>query len=512
MCAGFYSVEWRVMDSSVLELNLLVTVMGWAAGLVMLLLFILFVQDIFQSEHAVRRNFPLVGRLRYFLERQGEYFRQYFFAHDRLEMPFNRAPRSWIYRTAKGLGGMIGFGSSNDLREPGTFIFVNSPYPLLEEECEPTPPLVIGPDCEQPFIAESIFNISGMSFGALSAPAVRALSIGSARAGVWLNTGEGGLTPYHLEGGGNLIFQIGTAKYGVCDSEGRLDDGRLREVAQRVKAFEIKISQGAKPGRGGVLPAAKVTEEIARIRGIPAFQTASSPNRHREVKNPDDLLEMVEHIRRVTGRPVGLKAAIGSDLYPRMLCEAIRHRGLASAPDFITVDGGEGGSGAAPQVLMDHVSLPIAESLPMLVDVLHSYGLRERIRVIASGKLVTSANVAWALCAGADFVTSARGFMFSLGCIQSMQCHNDTCPTGITTHNPRLQKGLVVKDKASRVANYAAWVNHEVDLLAHACGLANAREFRREHVRIVQQAGKSLGLETIHPYPGPLFMDDSRAD
>jgi glutamate synthase domain-containing protein 2 len=486
--------------------------MGWMAGIVMLLLLVMVVQDLLQSQHTVRRNFPLVGRLRYFLERQGEFFRQYFFAHDRQEMPFNRATRSWIYRTAKGLGGLIGFGSSIDMREPGTIIFVNSPYPILEDECEPAPPMVIGPECEHPFVAESIFNISGMSFGAISGPAVRALSIGSARAGVWMNTGEGGLSPYHLEGGGNLIFQIGTAKYGVRDKEGRLDDGRLREVAQQVKAFEIKISQGAKPGRGGVLPAIKVTEEIARSRGIPAFEIASSPNRHREIKTPDDLLDMIEHIRCVTGKPVGFKAAIGSDLYPRMLCEAISRRGRDSAPDFITVDGGEGGSGAAPQVLMDHVSLPIAESLPMLVDVLHSYGLRDRIRVIASGKLVTSANVAWALCAGADFVTSARGFMFSLGCIQSLQCHKDTCPTGITTHNPRLQKGLVVADKAGRVANYAAWVNLELDVLAHACGLATAREFRREHVRIVQQAGKSLGLDKIHPFPAPLFVDEPRAN
>ena len=242
------------MEQVTLTLGDIITIMGWMAGIVMLLLFVMFVQDMLQSEHAVRRNFPVVGRLRYFLERQGDYFRQYFFAHDRQEMPFNRATRSWIYRTAKGLGGLIGFGSSNDLREPGTIVFANSPYPLLEEECEPAPPHVIGPDCEHPFIAESIFNISGMSFGALSAPAVRALSKGSACAGVWMNTGEGGLSPYHLEGGGDLIFQIGTAKYGVRDSEGRLDDERLRQVAQQVKAFEIKISQGAKPGRGGVLP------------------------------------------------------------------------------------------------------------------------------------------------------------------------------------------------------------------------------------------------------------------
>ncbi|MGM0594006.1 MAG: FMN-binding glutamate synthase family protein [Pseudomonadota bacterium] len=475
--------------------------MGWLAGIVMLLLFVLFVQDLLQTEHTVRRNFPVIGRLRYFLERQGEFFRQYFFAQDREEQPFNRATRSWVYRTAKGLGGMLGFGSTSDLREPGSVLFVNSPYPLLEEECEPAPPLVIGPQCRHPFEATSIFNISGMSYGALSAPAVRALSHGAAAANVWLNTGEGGLSPYHLEGNCDLIFQIGTAKYGVRDAEGRLDDERLLQLARQVRAFEIKISQGAKPGRGGVLPGDKVTEEIAHIRGIEAGVIASSPNRHREICDPDDLLDMVEHIRSLTGLPVGVKTAIGSDRYPRMLCEAILRRGSAAAPDFITVDGGEGGSGAAPQVLADHVALPIAEALPLVVDTLYQYGLRERIRVIASGKLVTSAMVAWALCVGADFVNSARGFMFALGCIQSLQCHNDSCPTGVTSHNPRLQKGLVVSDKSRRVTNYAAWVNHELDVLAHACGLNNAREFSREHARIVQSAGRSLGLDELYPYP-----------
>lgn len=214
-----------------------------------------------------------------------------------------------------------------------------------------------------------------------------------------------------------------------------------------------------------------------------------------------DLLDMIQHVREVTGRPVGFKMALGSAAYPRALCEAIQRSGLGSAPDFITVDGGEAGTGAAPQVLADHVALPITEALPMLVDVLLKYGLKERIRVISSGKLVDSGRVAWALCAGADFVVSGRGFMFALGCIQSLQCPQNVCPAGVTTHNERLQKGLVVEDKARRVANYAHWVNHEVELLAHSCGLANAREFRREHVRIVQHAGHSLPLDEIYPYP-----------
>jgi glutamate synthase domain-containing protein 2 len=476
---------------------------GWLGGIVLLIIIILFIQDITQKEHAVRRNFPVIGRLRYFLERQGEFFRQYFFAMDREELPFNRSTRAWVYRTAKGLGGMIGFGSTNDVREPGTILFVNSPYPILDDVAEYSPPLVIGEQCSKPFEAQHPFNISGMSYGALSKPAVRALSKGAAEAGVWMNTGEGGLSSYHLEGGGDIIMQIGTAKYGVRDDQGHLSDIKLKEVSnyENVRAFELKLSQGAKPGKGGVLPAIKVTPEIAEIRGIPAGVISSSPGRHPEINNPDDLLDMLERIRDITGKPVGIKTVLGSDVYPRMLFDAIYKRGLDSAPDFITVDGGDGGSGAAPQILADHVGLPLSESLPILVDTLIEYDLKQRVKVIASGKLVTSAKVAWAMATGADFAVSARGFMFSLGCIQSLQCHKDTCPTGVTTHNKRLQKGLVVEEKYQRVANYAHWMNVEVDKLAHACGLAHAREFRREHVRMVQMPGHSIPLDIIHPYP-----------
>ncbi len=489
------------------SLHWIIAIMGWAAGLVLLVLAIMFVQDITQTRHAVRRNFPVIGRMRYFLEKQGEYFRQYFFANEREELPFNRATRSWVYRTAKNIGGTIGFGSTNDLREPGSIIFVNAPYPVLEEERTPSPPLVIGPDCPEPFVAEKLFNISGMSYGAISAPAVRALSIGAARAGIWMNTGEGGLSPYHLEGGGDLIFQIGTAKYGVRDSDGKLCDRRLKEVSRHVRAFEIKLSQGAKPGRGGVLPAVKVSEEVARIRGIPVHQVSNSPNRHPDIKNDDDLLDMIDRVRQVTGKPVGIKMVMGGPAAMASLCEAILRRGIDSAPDFITLDGGDGGTGASPQVLADHVGLPLSESLPMLTDLLIEHGLRERVRVIASGKLVTSAHVAWAMCVGADFAVTARGFMFALGCIQSLQCHKDTCPTGIATHNRYLQKGLVVADKAERVANYAKWMNVEVERLAHSCGLPSPRGFRRHHARVVQSAGHSVPLHELYPYPEPRAGD-----
>ncbi len=475
-----------------------------AAFAVALLLVYVYVRDVTQKRHTVLRNFPVIGRLRFFFEDLGEYFRQYFFLGDREEMPFNRATRAWVYRMAKNEGGILGFGSTYDLTQPGALVFVNAAFPVLDGEHQPTPPLIIGDGwCDKPFVARSLINISGMSYGAISQPAVRALSRGAALAGCYMDTGEGGLSPYHLEGGCDVIYQIGTAKYGVRDEHGKLDLDKLRTMAahENVRAFEIKLSQGAKPGKGGVLPAAKVTEEIAAIRGIPFGKDSLSPNRHPETGNMDELLDMVTQVREITGKPVGIKTAVGGWQFMHELVESVSRRGLYSAPDFLAIDGGEGGSGAAPQALADHMALSINEALPRVVDALIESGLRERIKVIASGKLVTPAKVAWALACGADFVNSARGYMFSLGCIQALRCHQNTCPTGITTHDPRLQRGLVVEDKAERVSAYTRNMNKEVEMIAHACGLKHAREFRREHVRIVQPNGQSMALNMLYPYP-----------
>jgi glutamate synthase domain-containing protein 2 len=479
--------------------------LGTILGLALVAVLVLwFIQDITQKKHTVLRNYPVIGRLRYLLEAQGEYFRQYFFMNDREEMPFNRATRAWVYRTAKNEGGIIGFGSTNDLREPGSIIFVNAPFPVLEEERLPTPALAIGVGyCDLPFEARSLVNISGMSYGAISAPAVRALSRGAALAGCWMDTGEGGLSPYHLEGGCDVIFQLGTAKYGIRDARGELSRERARELARVVKAFEIKLSQGAKPGKGGVLLGGKVTQEIAAIRGIPVGQDSISPNRHLDIADMDQLLDRIAFLRELTGRPVGLKTALGGWQFMQQLCDGVLRRGLEYAPDFLAIDGGEGGSGAAPQSLADHMALPIAEALPRAADALIESGLRERVRLIASGKLVTSARAAWALCCGADLVNTARGFMFALGCIQAMRCHQNTCPTGITTHQKRLQRGLVVEEKFRRVAAYATNMNKEIDMIAHCCGLRHARELRREHVRIVATAGRSVALNMLYPYPQP---------
>ncbi len=491
------------MDSStvMLVVNAFAVLFVAVFGLGLLTVIVLYVIDVNQTTHAVRRNYPVIGRLRYAMEDLGEFFRQYFFAMDREEMPFNRAERSWVYRAAKGVDSTVAFGSTKDLRLVGTTIFVNTAYPTLDEDAAQPCSVTIGADCPQPYRTNSIFNISGMSYGAVSRPAILALSNGARMAGVWMNTGEGGLSPFHLEGGADIVFQIGTAKYGVRDEHGHLSDERLREVAghEQVRMIELKLSQGAKPGKGGILPAGKVTAEIAAIRGIPIGQASISPNRHPELNNERDILDMIGRIRRVTGKPTGFKAVMGSFTWLEKLFLEVHARGLDSAPDFITIDSGDGGTGAAPMSLIDNVGLPLRESLPLVVDKLKEYGLRDRTKIIASGKLITPAEVAWAICAGADFVVSARGFMFALGCIQALQCNKNTCPTGITTHDKHLQRGLDPLDKAERVRRYAENMHHELGVIAHSCGVTEPRRLKRYHCRIVQANGRSVPLNELYP-------------
>jgi glutamate synthase domain-containing protein 2 len=490
------------MQTSVLlsALEYMAALFIFVIGLAVLAVIVMYVADVTQTTHAIRRNYPVIGRFRYLFENLGTFFRQYFFAMDREELPFNRAERSWVYRAAKDIDTTSAFGSTRDLHPVGTVMFVNCPFPTLDEDATPVAKKTIGPYCEKPYVTDSLFNISAMSFGSISRPAVIALSNGARMAGCWLNTGEGGLSPHHLAGNCDLVFQLGTAKYGARDGNGQLSDERLRELAalEQVKMFELKLSQGAKPGKGGILPGIKVTPEIAAIRGIPVYVDSISPNRHPEINNVDHLLEMIARIRRATGKPTGFKSVIGAYGWLEKMCAEINKRGPESAPDFITIDSAEGGTGASPMSLLDYVGLPIRESLPMVADILAKHGLKERIKIIASGKLVTPADVAWALCVGADFVQSARGFMFALGCIQAMQCNRDTCPTGITTHNPRLQKGLDPTLKAVRVMNYARNMVKEVGVIAHSCGVREPRELKRYHARMVQADGLSIPLDEYY--------------
>jgi len=448
-----------------------------------------YVHDTRQTQHTVLRNFPVIGHFRYFSETVGEFMRQYHYLPDWEERPFNRLERAWIYRTAKGISNLISFGSETT----PAFAFRPAAFAVLEEEKTAWGPMRIGVTqgpgaSREPYAAPGFFNISGMSYGALSHAAVLALSRGAKMSGVWMATGEGGLAQYHLEGGCDLVMQIGTAKYGVRDAQGNLSDARLREIAAhpQVRMFEVKLAQGAKPGKGGILPAAKVTEEIAAIRGIPVREASISPNRHLDIGSIAELGTFVDRVRRVTGKPVGVKFVVGQEAFlDDWFADCAANP--AHCPDYVQVDGGEGGTGAAPAPLADYVGLPITQALPLVVEARARAGLAERIRIVASGKLVTPDKVAWALCTGADFVSSARGFMFALGCVQAMKCGSGHCPTGVTSADPRLIRGLDPTDKAVRVMHYAKRVQDEVETIAHACGLANAGQFRAEHVTQIER-------------------------
>jgi glutamate synthase domain-containing protein 2 len=486
-------------------LSIVVTIFALMLCFGLIAVVVIYIADVTQTRQAIRRNYPVVGHFRYFFEHLGEFFRQYFFSMDREELPFNRAQRSWVYRAAKHIDTTVAFGSTKDLRPAGTTIFVNCAFPALGDDAVPPVEVTIGPYAERPYVSRSLYNISGMSYGALSAPAVTALANGAKKTNCWMNTGEGGVSPYHLQAGCDLVVQIGTAKYGVRDLEGNLSVDKLKELAahDQVRMFEIKLSQGAKPGKGGILPGAKVSPEIAAIRGIPVGQDSISPNRHVDISSIHELLDMIGRIRDISGRPVGFKTVVGASGWLDELFEEINKRGIETAPDFITVDGAEGGTGAAPMPLIDEVGLPLREGLPLVVDKLNIHGLRDRVKVIASGKLINPANVAWALCVGADFCVSARGFMFALGCIQALQCNRNTCPTGITTHNPRLQRGLDPVNKAQRVASLQDQIEYEVGIIAHSCGVPEPRQLRRFHCRVVQDNGLSIPLDDLYPDKGP---------
>jgi glutamate synthase domain-containing protein 2 len=479
-------------------LNLLGSLFLFAIGLLVAVVIVLFIIDVTQTKSAIRRNYPVIGRFRTLFSHLGEFFRQYFFAQDREEMPFNRAERDWVDHVCEDGKDVVPFGSTKNLT-PGTPIFANGMFPKLDDEDKPQPAFIIGPNTRRPYQPTSLFNISAMSYGSLSKPAIQALSHGASMAGCYLNTGEGGVSPYHLEGECDVVYQLGTAKFGARNDDATLNEDKLAEVCKNpyVRMVEIKLSQGAKPGKGGILPAEKVTAEIAEIRGIPEGESALSPNRHVDAATPEELLDLIHRVREASGLPVGIKLCIGHVVPVQEFIRAIVARGADSAPDYIAVDGGDGGTGAAPLPLIDNTGLTIRESLPLMDDLLREHGLRERVALIASGKLITSADVAWAFCAGADMVNAGRGFMFALGCIQALKCDKNTCPTGITTHNLRLQKGLDPSNKAVRVRNYVKSIVSEVEIIAHACGVDCPRLLRREHLMIVQPSGRSKPFDKV---------------
>lgn len=422
--------------------------------------------DLAQRRHSILRNYPLLGHMRYLLESIRPELQQYFIERNFDGRPFDRDVRTMIYERAKGIHGELSYGTERDIEAVGYEFLVHSVAALPEQEQAPRV-LIGGPDCRQPY-AMSLLNVSAMSFGALSGNALRALNIGAARGGFAHDTGEGGLTPFHLEGGADLVWEIGSAYFGTRTRDGRFDPDQFAEKAgyEQVKAISVKLSQGAKPGLGGVLPAAKVSEEIARYRGVPAHEKCVSPPSHSEFHTPRELIRFLVRLRELSGgKPVGFKLCVGSRTDVLAICKAMIAEG--AAPDFIVVDGAEGGTAAAPLEYEDHVGLPLTDGLMTVHNALVGTGLRDRIRLGASGKVATGTDIVKRLVQGADFTNAARAMMMAVGCIQSQRCHTNQCPVGVATQDPRRARALDVADKAERVQRYQeATVRQAMQMMA----------------------------------------------
>ena len=439
--------------------------------------------DMKQTKHALWRNFPLLGRFRWVLEEMRPPIRQYFIESDIDGVPFNRQTRGLVYRRSKKMMSTIPFGTKVDLYRPGYEWIGHSLQAIDSHTLDQSPRVLVGgANCSQPYSA-SVLNISAMSFGALSANAVMALGNGAKIGGFAHNSGEGGLSQYHLSTGADIIWQIGTGYFGCRDKEGLFDPEKFKEKANlpNIKMIEIKLSQGAKPGHGGILPADKNTPEIAEVRGIKPYTQVDSPPKHSAFESVQGLLEFVQKLRELSsGKPIGFKLAIGRKEEFIAICRAMHDSGIK--PDFITVDGGEGGTGAAPVEYTNSVGMPLREALVFVVDTLVGFGLREDIKIIASGRIIDGMDMVKVMAVGADLCASARGMMFSLGCIQALQCHKNKCPTGIATQDKSLSSALVVSDKKLRVANFhQETLKSFVEIYASA-GLTEPSQLNRTHI------------------------------
>ncbi|MCC6809484.1 MAG: FMN-binding glutamate synthase family protein [Deltaproteobacteria bacterium] len=475
-------------------------------ALVALALVVIALVDVTQKNHTLRHNFPIVAWARYMLESQREKIQQYFVEMPRDGRPYNLRQRQWIYRSAKALPSATGFGSDAKLEEPGAFFFLNSPFATLETEA-PTDaalPKPIGPHRAQPFNAKQFTNISDMSYGSLGRNAVKALAKGASLSGCWLSSGEGALSEHHLSEPCDRMFEIGTAKFGVRELDGSFSLERLKKITSTFNAITVKLSQGAKPGAGGVLPKAKITEEIAQIRNIRRDEDCHSPNRFMEFTDVPSMFAWIRMLQKETGKPVGFKFCLGDRAFALRVAEELAKCKPGDHPDHIILDGSEGGTGAAPVGLADNMGTPIREALPWFDNLLREHGVRDRVRLIASGRFATASEVAYGLALGADYINIARGFLLALGCIQALQCHTNHCPTGITTHDKWLQAGLDPTDKGVRAANYVKALRAELMMIVRACGLKSPAELTRHHVRVMQDNGKSVSLADIWPYPAAL--------
>jgi len=447
-----------------------------------------------QESHALLRNFGVLGQARYMMESIGPELRQYFFANDTEERPFNREERSEVYRKAKGVNSASSFGSQK-MFDATEIKIRHSMYPTPKEKLE-SYSVTFGEErgIQNQHTFTRPITISAMSYGALGQNAVRALARGAKAAGISMNTGEGGYPKYHLMEGCDLIFQIGTAKFGVRHEDGTLDEQKLREVSSQdsIKMIEIKLSQGAKPGKGGLLPKEKITDEISELRGVPKGADVISPTHHAECHDATTTVQFIKHVQEISQLPVGIKLCVGClDEFRKLVIEM---KTLDVFPDYISVDGAEGGTGAAPKAFMDNYGMPLFPALHGVVSTLIEEGVRDRLKVMAAGKLIGPGRQMIAYCLGADALYSARGFMLTLGCIQALHCGNNTCPVGITTHDPKLQKGVVVEDKAQRVENYVENVEHDFYQLLAATGKKSVQELDSSFLYI--PSGTTLASST----------------
>lgn len=472
---------------------------AWALAVVVPL-FVLGWSDFLQRRHTIMRNFPLVGRGRYWMEILRPKIYQYFVESDLNGRPFDRVQRSVIYQRSKRDLDTTPFGTQLDVYEVGYEWMEHSIAPVPEASVDHSPRVLVGgAACKKPYSA-SLLNVSAMSFGALSANAVRALNRGARLGGFSHNTGEGSASPHHLAEGGDLVWQVGTGYFGCRTLDGAFDAARFKDVAARdsVKMIELKLSQGAKPGHGGILPASKNTPEIAAMRGVRAGTKVVSPAGHTTFSTPVGLLEFLAKLRDLSGgKPVGFKLCVGRRSEFVGICRAMLKTGIR--PDFVTVDGGEGGTGAAPVEFSNSVGLPLKEGLAFVHDALVGHGLRKDLRVIASGKVVTGFDVVRALALGADLCNTARGMLFALGCIQALECNSNTCPTGITTQDPWLSSGLDVDHKAERVRNFHAETVKAAAELFAAGGLRGPDAVERRHVFRRVSPVEFRRLDEIYP-------------
>lgn len=476
------------------------------------------VHDLVQKKHAVLRNYPVLGHARFLLEDIRPELQQYFIERNWDGRPYDRDVRSIIYERAKGIHGEQAFGTERDVNEMGYEYLVHSVAPVPEPK-EPPRVRIGGPDCTQPYDM-SLLNVSAMSFGALSANAIRALNKGAALGGFAHDTGEGGLSPYHEENGGDLIWELGTGYFGARTKDGDFDPDEFADKAgkEQVKCVSLKLSQGAKPGVGGVLPGAKVTKEIAKIRDVPRGEKCVSPSAHRVFSTPTELIEFVARMRDLSGgKPAGFKLCVGSRVEVLAICKAILEVG--TAPDFIIVDGSEGGTGAAPLEFEDHVGMPLTQGLMLVHNALVGTGLRDRIRIGASGKVAASNDIVKRLIQGADYTNAARAMMMAVGCIQAQMCNTDKCPVGVATQNRRRARALDVGDKSQRVQRFQEATVAEATKLMAAMGVQHPSQLRpwmlRRNVSQTQTASYAELFEWLEPgqllaEPPQTWADDWR--